>query len=69
MGPVDRVIRALVGIILIALGPVSGALTSDFMSQVLLALVGALAILSAASGYCPLYHIAGFSTCKPKAGH
>lgn len=66
MGPVDQATRAVIGIGLIYLGPVSKTLTSDFMSGILLALVGALAIISAATGYCPLYHIAGFCTYKPK---
>ena len=68
MGPVDQVIRAVVGVSLIYLGPVSKMLTSDFMSGMLLALVGALALFSAATGYCPLYHVSGFCTYKPKDG-
>lgn len=66
MGPVDQILRAAMGIGLIYIGPFSNILTSDFMSGILLALVGALTIISAASGYCPLYHIAGFCTYKPK---
>ena len=66
MGPVDQVIRAVVGVSLIYLGPVSKMLTSDFMSGMLLALVGALALISAATGYCPLYHVSGFCTSTPK---
>ncbi len=67
MGPVDQVFRGAMGVGLIYLGPISEILTADFMSGVLLALVGALTVVSAASGYCPLYHIAGFCTYKPKA--
>ena len=66
MGPGDQVFRAAMGIGLIYLGPVSKMLTSDSMSGILLALVGALTVISAASGYCPLYHMAGFCTYKPK---
>lgn len=68
MGPADQVFRGAMGLGLIYLGPVSNILTADFLSGVLLALVGALTVISAASGYCPLYHIAGFCTYKPKAG-
>jgi hypothetical protein len=66
MGPADQVFRASMGIGLIYLGPVSQLLTADFMSGMLLALVGALTVISAASGYCPLYHMAGFCTYRPK---
>jgi hypothetical protein len=66
MGPADQVLRTVIGVSLIYLGPVSGILTSDPLSGILLALVGVLAIASAATGYCPLYHIAGFCTYKPK---
>lgn len=38
------------------------------MSGMLLALVGALTIVSATSGYCLLYHVAGFNTYRPKPG-
>lgn len=66
MGPTDQVLRTVVGVSLIYLGPVSKILTSDPLSGILLALVGVLAIGSAATGYCPLYHIAGFCTYRPK---
>ena len=66
MGPVDQILRIVMGVGLIYIGPISKMLTADFMSGILLALVGTLAIISAVSGYCPLYHIAGFCTYKPK---
>lgn len=66
MGPADQVFRASMGVALACLGPFSDILTSDFMSKVLLGLVGLLAVVSAASGYCPLYHVAGFCTYRPK---
>jgi hypothetical protein len=65
MGPVDQVFRTAMGAALIYLGPFSEWLTADFMSGMLLALVGILTIVSAASGYCPLYHLAGFNTYRP----
>lgn len=68
MGPADQVFRAAMGVGLIYLGPISKMLTADFMSGMLLAFVGVLTVISAASGYCPLYHIAGFCTYRPKSG-
>lgn len=65
MGPADQVLRGSMGLGLIYVGPFSHALTSDFMSGLLLALVGLLTTVSAAFGYCPLYHVAGFCTYRP----
>lgn len=66
MGSVDRAIRMLIGVSLLYLGPISNMLTSDYLSGVLLAIVGVIAISSAASGYCLLYQIAGFCTYSPR---
>lgn len=64
MGPVDQVFRTLMGIVCIYLGPLSDWLTSDFVSGLLLALVGLLVIVSSLIGFCPFYHAAGFNTYR-----
>lgn len=64
MGPVDQVLRTLMGVICMYLGPFSDGLTTDFISGLLLALVGLLVIISSFVGFCPLYHAAGFNTYK-----
>lgn len=56
MGRVDRVIRLVVGILLLGL---YGALASPWKY---LTLVGLLLIASAISGFCPLYRVLGRST-------
>lgn len=64
MGPVDQVFRTLMGLTCMYLGPFSDWLTSDFMSGVLLALVGLLVIVSSLTGFCPFYYAAGFNTYR-----
>lgn len=64
MGVADRWFRGAMGVGLIYLGPLSDVLTSDPLSGALLAVVGVLTVGSAAIGYCPLYHIAGFCTYR-----
>ena len=61
MGTVDRVLRAVVGVILgylIFSGKVEGVLA------VILGIFGIMLILTSAIGYCPPYSLLGISTCK-----
>lgn len=57
----DRVIRAVVGIVLLAL-----ALTNVVTGTlgILLIVIGALLVLTAAVSWCPLYALLKFSTKK-----
>jgi hypothetical protein len=57
-GTIDRTLRALLGIVLIAL-----ALTGTIGPW---GWVGAVMVGTAALGYCPLYTVFGFSTCPMK---
>ncbi len=58
---VDRIIRvviaavAFVAAFAVGLGSVGG---------IILALVGAVMLVTAAVGFCPLYRVFGMSTCK-----
>ncbi len=59
VGPTDRTVRIVVGVVMIALrffGPVAGFLGG------LLVLVGAYLLVTAAIGYCPVYHLFRYST-------
>jgi hypothetical protein len=56
MGPADRIIRAIVGIVLLALvfvGP-----------QTAWGWIGIVPLATAAVGNCPAYSILGIKTCK-----
>lgn len=65
VGAVDRLIRIVVGIVLVAAPYV---VTSDLWSNPLirwaLPAVGAVLILTAFFRFCPLYRLIGTSTCK-----
>jgi len=57
----DRIIRALVGIVLLALyftGTVTGGLGIAFI------VVGAVLLLTGVVGFCPLYRLLGIKTNK-----
>ena len=64
MGPIDQVFRSLMGLVLIYFGPVSDLLVEDPLSEILMALIGILTLVSAISGYCPVYHVAGINTYR-----
>lgn len=59
MGSLDRILRAIVGVVLIALvfvGP-----------QTPWGWIGVIPLITAAVGLCPLYSILGIKTCKTKS--
>ncbi len=60
VGSVDRIVRALVGIVLVALwvfGITQGTLA------VILGIVGIVLVATSAISFCPLYGIFGIRTC------
>ena len=62
VGNVDRIIRAVLGVILLAgwiFGWFAGALA------IVLGIVGIILLATAAIKFCPLYRIIGASTCQP----
>ena len=61
VGTVDRIIRAIVGVVLILLPFVAGL--TGFWTW-LLPLVGVVALGTSALKTCPLYSILGVNTCK-----
>lgn len=54
-GNTDRILRIIVGIALIVLGLAT--------SQILLAVVGLVPLLTGLSGFCLIYRLLGISTC------
>lgn len=57
----DRVIRVIIAILAFALAAGIGFTT---ILEIVLAVIGAVMLLTAALGFCPLYRLAGISTCK-----
>jgi len=60
VGTVDRIIRAVVGLAAL-LG--AWAIGSGSVAFVLLMVVGAILLVTAAVGFCPLYRVLGLTTC------
>ena len=59
-GPIDRGVRAVVGIILLLawlLGWLGGSVA------IVLGVVGLVLLATAAVGFCPLYRLMGLNTC------
>jgi hypothetical protein len=59
-GTVDRIIRAVVGVAAL-LG--AFAMGSGSVAFILLLVVGAILLVTAAVGFCPLYRVFGINTC------
>lgn len=66
MSRIDQIFRGVMGVGLMYLGSGSTLLTNDILSRVLLAAVGLFTIVSAITGYCSVYHFAGFNTYKKR---
>lgn len=59
-GNIDRIVRAIVGIVLIA----TAFLLNANGLTVVFYVVGVIAIITAITGFCALYKIAGIDTSK-----
>jgi hypothetical protein len=64
MSNLDRTIRTVVGLTLWTAGPVLELVTHDELSNILMAVVGTLALVSAFFAYCILYDITGFGAAR-----
>ena len=56
---IDRIIRAVLGVALVAIG-----LTVGGTLAVVLYVLAAVMLVTALTGFCPLYHLLGIDTCK-----
>lgn len=66
MSNLDRAVRAIIGVTLLTVGPITEFITADTLSNVLLGLVGSLALLSALFSYCVLYDLTGLGLSRTK---
>ena len=57
----DRIIRAVVGVVALVVAVVVGM---GSLGGILLVVVGGILVVTAAVGFCPLYRILGLSTAK-----
>jgi len=58
---IDRIIRAVVGVIALIVAIVVGM---GSVGGILLVVVGGILVVTAAVGFCPLYRILGLSTAR-----
>jgi hypothetical protein len=61
VGSADRVIRLVVGLVLIALALTAGW---GMVGTLVSAVVGGILIVTALGRFCPLYRLIGVRTCK-----
>ncbi|MDD3626771.1 MAG: DUF2892 domain-containing protein [bacterium] len=61
IGPVDRVIRAILGIVMI---PSALFFVSVLWLKIVLIVVGVILIFTAITGFCGLYTLFGINTCR-----
>ena len=66
VGTVDRAVRGLVGIVALVLAFTMLNVMEGAIGGIVAAGVGAIMLLTAAIGMCPLYLPIGLSTCKTK---
>lgn len=65
IGSADRVVRIIVGLVLIVLALVPGLpLAGSPALQWLAGIVGAVLVVTALVRICPIYRLLGLSTCK-----
>lgn len=61
----DRLARGLIGVFVISFALFNGDILQDIVIESLLVIFGILNLISLATGWCPVYSIAGIST-RPK---
>lgn len=64
LNTIDRVLRGMIGICVTSFALFNGDVIDDIFIEVLLGIFGLLNLISLASGWCPVYQIAGISTKK-----
>lgn len=63
VGGVERPIRIVAGILLVSLGAFGGLPEGLGLAAYI---VGGIALVTGAIGYCPLWTLLGMNTCAPK---
>lgn len=65
VGKIDRLFRAILGVVLIVLPFLSGmTVFQNSVMTVLAVIVGIVMLVTAAMRFCPIYRIFGLRTCK-----
>lgn len=67
VGPVDRALRLVVGIVLIVLAVAMLGVAEGSIGGIIAIAAGAVLLLTAAIGFCPAYLPFKLSTCKVRS--
>ena len=66
-GSADRAVRVIVGIIALVAAWMWLGLAAGAILGILVAVVGAVLILTGLVGFCPAYTLVGMNTCKVRS--
>ena len=66
IGWLDFAIRICVSLIMIYVGFINETLIDDETARMMLGIFGCLSLVIAIIGFCPVYTLTGFNTCKRK---
>lgn len=66
MGPIDRAIRILTGLVMMYLGFVDQAIIDDDAINIIVGIFGVISIAFAYISFCPIYTLGNISTLKNK---
>ena len=64
VGGIERGIRVVVGLVLLSIGAFVAGLPAWAMAVAFV--VGGIALVTGAIGYCPAWQLFGVNTCSPK---
>tara|TARA_R110001606_G_scaffold81521_1_gene187475 strand:+ start:1002 stop:1211 length:210 start_codon:yes stop_codon:yes gene_type:complete len=64
--PIDRMARGVIGIVILGFLLLNNGYLQEPILEILLVAFGVLNLVSLISGWCPVYHLAGISSCKSK---
>ncbi|BFM49689.1 DUF2892 domain-containing protein [Marinomonas sp. THO17] len=63
---IDRSLRGFIGVTVTSFAAFNGDYLQEPVVEILLGVFGALNLISLATGWCPIYHLANISTRKPE---
>lgn len=61
-GTLDRILRGAAGVVLLALALVTTLISSPFLFWAAM-IVGVILLVTAVTGFCPIYRFIGVKTC------
>ncbi|MBJ7549914.1 YgaP family membrane protein [Marinomonas ostreistagni] len=64
--PWDRILRGVIGVVVIAFGLFNGDFLEEPIIEILIIIFGVLNLVSLATGWCPVYSLANIDTRSKK---